>query len=32
MFEVLSEVVIEDSECWMSNYGGGRKEGSNKSG
>lgn len=25
MFEVLSEVVIEDSECLMNNYGGGGK-------
>lgn len=29
--EVLSEVVIEDKECLMNNYGGGRKERSNKS-
>lgn len=29
--EVLPEVVIEDSECLMNNYGGGRKERSNKS-
>lgn len=31
MIEALSEVVIEDSKCLMNNYGGGRKERSNKS-